>query len=408
MKTKVELEKKPAAPTALKRNRMESASTEGASELLWNISVSLPLGIYILQGEILQYTNPWLQKFTGYSQRELSGKRLISLVSPEDTDVVRSSIIASLKGNTYPCEYRIINREGQVKWVMQTVSTIHHEGRPAVLGNLMDITERKYLERKMIEYEELSKMKSDLLATVSHELRTPLATIKAYSTLILDYYARLGADETKDYLKSIDISTDRLTKLVDNLLDTSRIDAGLLKLEKTPTDIVPLINAAIKEAGIRAEQYRFLLKSEKEPLIAEIDSRRIRQVIDNLVDNAIKYSPEGTEIQITAGKADGNVVISITDQGPGIPADELKNIFERMYRIEQRLYSGAEGIGLGLHICQKLVQAHGGEIWAESVPGRGSTFIFTLPINGSGKKKTVGDGKRMKPRSGKGREHYGS
>jgi signal transduction histidine kinase len=272
---------------------------------------------------------------------------------------------------------------------MQTVSLIHYEGRAAILGNLLDITERKYLERKMVEYEEISKMKTDLLATVSHELRTPLATIKGYSTLILDYYARLDADETKDYLRSIDMSTDRLAKLVDNLLDTSRMDSGLLKLEKSPTNIAQLIKGIITEASVRAERYHITVKPLKRLPKVNIDAKRIRQVLDNLIDNAIKYSPPEKEIMISAEKSDNELFISITDQGPGIPAGELSKIFERMYRIEQRLYSGANGIGLGLYICQRLVQAHGGRIWAESTPGQGSTFKFTLPLTTTKKKRTV-------------------
>jgi PAS domain S-box-containing protein len=359
-------------------------------ELLQTISDNSPLGIFILQDEKLQYTNPQFQKLTGYSQQELEGRKLLNLVSLEDSDVVRSSTAVIIQEeSSYLCEYRILSKSGQIKWVMQTVSLIHYEGRAAILGNLLDITERKYLERKMVEYEEISKMKTDLLATVSHELRTPLATIKGYSTLILDYYARLDADETKDYLRSIDMSTDRLAKLVDNLLDTSRMDSGLLKLEKSPTNIAQLIKGIITEASVRAERYHITVKPLKRLPKVNIDAKRIRQVLDNLIDNAIKYSPPEKEIMISAEKSDNELFISITDQGPGIPAGELSKIFERMYRIEQRLYSGANGIGLGLYICQRLVQAHGGRIWAESTPGQGSTFKFTLPLTTTKKKRTV-------------------
>lgn len=359
-----------------------------SQELFQTISHNSPLGIYILQDEKLQYTNPQLQKITGYSQQELAGRDLLSLVSLEDRDVVKSNTLFTLREESpYPCEYRILNKNGQIKWVMQTVSPIHYLGREAILGNLMDITERKYLERKVIEYEELSKMKSDLLATVSHELRTPLATIKGYSTLILDYYSRLDSDETKDYLKSIDTSTDRLAKLVDNLLDTSRMEAGLLRLEKSPTSMTQLIKGVAIEASVRADQYRIVAKFSRRLPKVNIDAKRIRQVLDNLIDNAIKYSPPGTEITISADKSDKELLISITDQGPGIPVGELTNIFERMYRIEQRLYSGADGIGLGLYICQRLVQSHGGRIWAESMPGKGSTFKFTLPTPGTVKER---------------------
>jgi len=359
-----------------------------SQEILQTVSHSSPLGIYIMQDEKLQYTNPQFQKITGYSQKELLGRELLSLVAVEDSDVVRSSTAFTLQEESpYPCEYRILNKTGQIKWVMQTVSPIRYEGREAIFGNLMDITERKYLERKVIEYEELSKMKGDLLATVSHELRTPLATIKGYSTMILDYHSRLGSDETMDYLKSIDNSADRLTKLVDNLLDTSRMEAGLLNLEKSPSNISQLIQRVAAEASIRAGHHKIITQLNNRLPRVNIDVKRIRQVLDNLIDNAIKYSPQGTKVLISAEKNNRELFVSINDQGTGIPAEELTNIFDRMYRIEQRLSSGVDGMGLGLYICQGLVEAHGGRIWAESTVGQGSTLQFTLPITNTVKRK---------------------
>jgi signal transduction histidine kinase len=198
--------------------------------------------------------------------------------------------------------------------------------------------------------------------------------------MILDYLSKLGSDEIKDYLKSIDNSTDRLAKLVDNLLDTSRMEAGLLKLEKSPTSILKLVRQVAAEAYVRANQHKIVLRLGKRLPIANIDAKRIRQVLDNLIDNAIKYSTQGTEVLISARQAGEALVISVVDQGKGIPAEELTNIFDRMYRIEQRLTSGVDGIGLGLYICQRLVEAHGGRIWAESKIGEGSTMHFTLPI----------------------------
>ncbi len=236
-------------------------------------------------------------------------------------------------------------------------------------------------------------MKSDLLATVSHELRTPLATIKGYSTLILDYFDRLDTEETRDYLMSIDTSTDRLAKLVNNLLDTSRMDSGLLKLEKDPTNIVKLIRGVVAEASIRAENYRVVVKSVNNLPKVNIDAKRIRQVLDNLIDNAIKYSRPQKEIVISAEKINNELLISVADSGPGIPAGELIRIFERMYRIEKRVYTGADGIGLGLYICRNLVEGHNGRIWAESTLGQGSVFKFTLPLIRI-KKKITGRQKR--------------
>jgi PAS domain S-box-containing protein len=352
-----------------------------SQELLQRVSHSSPLGIYIVQDDKLQYTNPQFQMITGYGEKELLGRELLGIVAVEDADVVKSSMVFTLQeANPYPCEYRIIKKTGQIKWVMQTVAPIHYEGRDAILGNLMDITERKYLERKVIEYEELSQMKSDLLATVSHELRTPLATIKGYATMILDYFSKLTSSETREYLKSIDNSTDRLSKLVDNLLDTSRLEAGLLSLEKTTVSLSVLIKGIVTEASIRDNQgHAFTITGNRAPSV-NIDAKRIRQVLDNLIDNAIKYSPPGTEITIATEKSDKGLLVSVSDHGAGVPAGELRNIFDRMYRIEQRVYSGANGMGLGLYICQRLVEAHGGKIWAASKLGQGTTIKFTLPI----------------------------
>ena len=249
----------------------------------------------------------------------------------------------------------------------------------------MDITERKYLERKVIEYEELNKMKTDLLATVSHELRTPLATIKGYATMMLDYFARLNTSEKQDYLKSIDHSTDRLALLVDNLLDTSRMEAGLLKLERHSTSITKLIDTATTEARVRAIRHYIVTRFSKDIPRVHLDAKRIRQVLDNLINNAVKYSPQGTEVTISAKKDGNEVQVCVADHGTGIPPEELTNIFDRTNRIEQRLYSGVDGLGLGLYICRRLIEAHGGSIWVESEIGKGSTVFFTLPINNSGK-----------------------
>jgi PAS domain S-box-containing protein len=362
-------------------NWVDITERKQSEELLKTVSQNSPFGIYILRGDKLQYTNPQFQKLTGYSEKELLNRELLSLVAVEDIDTVKSSILSTLKEERpYPCEYRIISKAGLIKWVMQTVSAIQYQGREAILGNLMDITERKYLERKVIEYEELSKMKSDLLATVSHELRTPLATIKGYATMIIDYFSKLGSEEKKDYLKSIDNSTDRLAKLVDNLLDSSRMEAGLLKLEKTSTSISKLLQQAVTEANVRVNHHYIVMRLDKRLPRVNIDAKRIRQVLDNLLENAIKYAPQETEVLLSARRAGQELIISVADQGSGIPADELTRVFDRMYRIEQRLTPGVAGIGLGLSICRWLVEAHGGRIWVESEMGKGSNFHFTLPI----------------------------
>jgi len=240
--------------------------------------------------------------------------------------------------------------------------------------------ERKRAEKRVIEYEELDNLKSNLLSTVSHELRTPLAIIKGYSTMLVDYDRRLGTREKKEHLQSIDRATDRLTELVDRLLDMSRLEAGLLKLDKRPTNISKLIQETAAEAKLRAPGCKIILKIKEGLPVMDSDAKRVRQVLDNIIDNAIKYSDEGTEVVLEAKQMDSELQVSITDQGMGIPAEDLGRVFDRMYRIEQRLTPDMGGIGLGLAICRGLVEAHGGNIWVESELGKGSTFRLALPI----------------------------
>jgi len=160
----------------------------------------------------------------------------------------------------------------------------------------------------------------------------------------------------------------------------------LLKLEKNPTSILKLVRQVAAEACVRANQHNIVLRLGKRLPRVNIDAKRIRQVLDNLIDNAVKYSTQGTEVLISARQVGRELVISIADQGSGIPAEELTNVFDRMYRIEQRLTSGVDGIGLGLYICQRLLEAHGGRIWAESKIGEGSTIYFTLPLTTTAKR----------------------
>jgi len=243
-----------------------------------------------------------------------------------------------------------------------------------------DITERRLLWTKMVEYEELNKLKTNLLSTVSHELRTPLASIKGYSTMLLDYDKRLPRDEKRQHLESIDRATDRLTELIDHLLDMSRLEAGLLRLDVGLTSIEQLIQDAVAEARLRSPGYRLKVKVKGKLPALKMDVRRIRQVLDNLLDNACKYSKKGTEVLVRAQTKAHELEISVTDHGRGIPAADIDRVFDRMYRIEQRLAQDPGGLGLGLALCKALVETHRGRIWLESTEGIGTTVYFTLPL----------------------------
>mgnify|MGYP005625082871 CR=1 FL=1 len=234
-------------------------------------------------------------------------------------------------------------------------------------------------QQEVIAMRETDRMKTDLLSNVSHELRTPLATIKGYSTMMIDYDKMLDTDEKQEYLQSIDDSTDRLIELIDHLLDMSRMEAGLLKLEKEDYNLLKLMQEIITEANLRANHHTIKSVLPIKLPNLNIDAKRIRQVIDNVINNSIKYSEAGTVIEIKAQKDNSNILISISDQGIGIPDDELNKVFDRMYRIKHKGIDRS-GIGLGLSICKGLVEAHGGKIWIQSKLKEGSIVYFTLPI----------------------------
>jgi len=306
----------------------------------------------------------------------------LQMFAPEDRDRVKENFQRVLSGEELGgAEYTALTKDGSRFPIVAYASPIMEGNKGVGLrGIVVDITKVKQLEEKVVEYEELNELKSNLLSTVSHELRTPLAVIKGYSTMLVDYDQRLGPGEKKGCLQSIDRATDRLTELVGGLLDMSRLEAGLLKLDKQTVSVPKLVKETVVEAKLRAPRHEIVLNPTNRLPMMDIDARRIRQVLDNIIDNAVKYSEEGTRVVIEARRVGSYVQISVADQGIGIPAEDLERVFDRMYRIEQRLSPEVGGVGLGLAICKGLVQEHGGRIWVESKPGKGSTFYFNLPI----------------------------
>ena len=250
----------------------------------------------------------------------------------------------------------------------------------AVADVLAVIIRHRRMEKKVAEYEELTRLKGNILSTVSHELRTPLASIKGYSTMMLDYDRRLRREEKRQCLESIDRATDRLIDLIDHLLDMSRLEAGLFRLAKQPCRIDQLIRETVAEAQLRSPEHKVRAELEEELPTLTVDGGRIRQVLDNLLENAIRYSNKGTEVVVRAKLEADDIEISVYDQGMGIPAADIEKVFDPMYRLEERLGQDPRGLGLGLPLCKALVEAHGGRISLESALGKGTTVHFTLPL----------------------------
>jgi PAS domain S-box-containing protein len=236
------------------------------------------------------------------------------------------------------------------------------------------------LFRDVTREKELDQMKNQLLSIVSHELRTPLAAIKGFTTTLLRDDVRWDEATQRDFLKIIEEETDRLGELIDSLLDMSQIEAGALRVEKEPVQLRNLVREAKDRAARRTEAHWFVMDLPAELPRVWGDPRRIRQVLNNLLENAIKYSPNGGQITITCEVEGDHVVVSVADQGKGIPADYADKIFERFFQVDAASTRKTGGSGLGLSIAKGIVTAHGGKIWVESQPGQGSVFRFTLPI----------------------------
>lgn len=226
---------------------------------------------------------------------------------------------------------------------------------------------------------ELDQLKDDFVSMISHELRTPLGLIKGYAGTLLQ--PELVHDEStrKEFLTVIDEETDRLTELVSNLLDMSRIEAGTLRMDLQPTDLQHLLVDCSARLRAREPGRALDLQVEVEPdeaLPAVLaDARRITQVVDNLLTNAARYSPTESPIVLRAHARNGYVQVEVVDHGRGIPPDKREHVFNRFVRLDEQ----PGGSGLGLAICRGIIEAHAGRIWVDSQVGRGSTFAFSLP-----------------------------
>lgn len=226
-------------------------------------------------------------------------------------------------------------------------------------------------------FKELDRVKSEFVSTVSHDLRTPLTTIQGYVSLL----DRVGAlnEQQAEFVRRIDTSIADITDLVGELLDLGRIEAGY-DLEMEPLQVEALIDIAIDELQPLAEEKQQELRWESRPLSKVHGSpRRLRQVIENLIGNAIKYTQEGGWVQVKAEEDRGYLVVRVADNGIGIPLADQPYIFERFYRVESEETEDIRGTGLGLTIVKSVVEKHGGRIWVESRPGLGSVFTFVLP-----------------------------
>jgi PAS domain S-box-containing protein len=247
------------------------------------------------------------------------------------------------------------------------------------------ITLAVIVARDVTELRELQRQKDEFLSVASHELRTPLTTLRGYAQQVLRMIERGGELDRERAINSLERvirQVDRLAGITGDLVDVSRLETGHLRLDVAPCDLIALLNEVLDRFRIstNAQRHRLLLVAPGRPVVGNWDAARLDQVFTNLIDNAIKYSPQGGTIDVRVRALETHVQVSVRDEGIGISADKLPQLFQAFYRVEALSERRAPGLGLGLHIVHELVRLHGGAVTVESEPGRGSLFTVSLPL----------------------------
>jgi signal transduction histidine kinase len=268
-------------------------------------------------------------------------------------------------------EMMIVARDGQQFAVSVNASCIYSaHGEPTTgILTVRDISRER----------EQEEQRSTFISVISHELQTPIAIIKGYASTLARSDAVLNPEALRSRLKAIEEEADRLNKLVGNLLYASRIQAGGLQMDVTPLDPGPLIERVAERLRVKNTDATITLDLPAHLPTVMADRERIEEVLQNLLDNAIKYSPGKAHITVASRAMGDEVIVSISDQGMGIALREQAEIFDRFQRAGNSKSSAIQGAGLGLYICRAIVEAHGGRIWVESALHSGSTFSFSLP-----------------------------
>lgn len=308
--------------------------------------------------------NPAAATLLGYSREDLLRMQVADVVAsgPAWADAEYDRF---LQAGTWSGELELRRRDGTLVPVEAHATAVpRQEGQPVYLSVIRDISSRRATERTQRAF----------LAMVTHELKNPLTGILGHAQLI-----QRRATHRASGIDAIVTEARRLQRLIDDLLDVAHFDAEQLELRRSFVNLAALARAAADQALIVRPTHPVQVEAPEPPLVGWWDADRVVQVLQNLLANAGKYSPEGRAIRVRVQAGRDEALVAVIDQGTGIAPEELPRLFDRFYRTASATRSGAEGLGLGLHICKLLVEAHGGRIWVQSVLGQGTTVSFTLP-----------------------------
>ena len=355
-------------------------------------------GILILEvgTGLITEVNPFLIELLGFSRDELIGKTIDGLSPFKDLASNQAALERLLKDEHFCCgDLTLEARDGR-RIAAELISNLYQAGDKKVIQcYVRDITERRQAEKKMRGMQDrLQAINRDLTKkceeiqyfyhTLSHELKTPLTSAREFVSIVIDGLAgELNATQL-NYLRMAKDSCTDLAVYINDLLDATRLETGKLHLELKTASPVAIVRRALAIVEPVATAKSIRLREDLDPHLTDVmmDESRIMQVLTNLLNNALKFTPAGGEVSVKLQedpKSPETVRISVRDNGCGIPKDQIQNLFHRFYQISNGGTTPSKGVGLGLYLCREMVLLHGGSIWVESAPGRGSTFSFTIP-----------------------------
>lgn len=337
-----------------------------------------------LDGTITSW-NTGAERIFGYTAKEVIGKH-ISIIIPETRLDEATQIIERIRSGGRVSHFETIRRtkDGREINISLTVSPVKDKNGKITGASKIarDITEKVEIEKQRRLFTEklqaLNNYKDEFMAMASHELKTPLTVIKA-NLQILEH--KMQADENLDFVDKTLKQVNKLTDLISDLLDVSRVHTGKLELSRSDFDLSSLLKDVVGNIQKTTLQHQIFLYTNNKKLMVNADRNRIEQVIINLLANAIKYSPNEKKITVDADIKGKDIVVSVKDHGIGIPQDDIDNVFTRFFKVSG-LASTFAGLGIGLYISSEIIKRHGGDMWVESGIDKGSAFHFTIPAAG--------------------------
>ena len=351
-----------------------------------------PYALVVHSENKIVYANPAAARLFGASHAdELLGRDILSLAHPDYQEAARERIhqIEREGRPTDMMEMKVFKLDGTVLEVEAMGQPIQFLGKPADQTIIRDITDRKRAEteRRLSEgrlaeiarLKEMDRMKTQFVNTLSHELRTPLTPIKVQLHLLKN--AGGDVERQRKATDMLERNFQRLSGLVDELLEVARLQAGNLKLDKGPLELDHSIADTLENFTDVAKQQGVDVVPKLVPVLVDGDPKRLSQVMYNLLNNALKFTPRGGRILVEAGPENGRAIVRVTDTGIGLKPEDIQRLFEPFSQVHDTMQKTNAGTGLGLYICKGIIEGHGGRIWCESPgPGKGATFAFEMPL----------------------------